>query len=151
MFFPQILSTKPQSCSSFSFGYTPFPTQRDRLVYKASTVVSPQLLNACKTQRKGNLQSLRRVATPVFQTAEKKPPQSKVYLCRSLLQPSFCFYFIRKICFYHLTILLTWVYRDKHRHFYENNFSKPGAHPQFKKNQELIYTFDTLKLLVVSI
>ena len=61
-------------------GYAPFPTRRDRLflvVYEAYTVVS-QLLNACTTRREGNSQSLRRVATPVFQTAEKKPPQSKV-------------------------------------------------------------------------
>ena len=98
-------------------GYTPFPTRRDRLflvVCEASTVVS-QLLNACKTRREGNSQSLRRLATPVFQTAEKKPPQSKVYLCGSLVQTSFCFYFLRKSCFYHLTILLTWVHTDKHR------------------------------------
>ena len=98
-------------------GYTPFPTQRDRLflvVYKASTVVS-QLLNACKTQREGNSQSLRRLSTPVFQTTKKKPPQSKVYLCESLLQSSFCFYFLCKSCFYHLMTLLTWVHTDKHR------------------------------------
>ena len=67
-------------------GYAPFPTKRrDRLflvVYKACTVVS-QLLNACKTRTEGNSQSLRRVATPVFQTTKKKPPQSKVYLCLS--------------------------------------------------------------------
>ena len=123
-------------------GCTPFPTRRDRLflvVYEASTVVS-QLLNTCKTRRNSNSQNLRRVATPVFQTAEKKPPQSKVYLCGSLVQPSFCFYFLRKSCFYHLMFLLTWVRTDKHRwvdrytHFYENNFSKPGARPQPAKH-----------------
>ena len=82
--------------------YAPFPTRRDRLflvVYEASIVVS-QLLNACKTRREGNSQSLRRLTTPIFQTAEKKPPQSKVYLCRRLVQPSICFY-LRKSCFYH--------------------------------------------------
>ena len=68
------------------------------VVYEASTVVS-QLLNACKTQREGTSQSLRRVATPIFQTAEKKPPQSKVYLCGSLVQPSFHFYFLCKAAF----------------------------------------------------
>ena len=84
VFFPQILSRKPQSCSSFSFVHIsirPISNQRDRLflvVCEACTVVS-QLLNACKTQWEGSSQSLRRVTTPMFQTAEKKPPQSKVY------------------------------------------------------------------------
>ena len=78
--------------------YTQFPFRRDRLflvVYEACTIVF-QLLNACKTRREGNSQSLRRVATPIFQTTEKKPPQSKVYLC---IQTSFNFYFLRKSCF----------------------------------------------------
>ena len=41
-------------------GYTPFLTQKDRLllvVYEACTVVF-QLINACKTRREGNSQSL---------------------------------------------------------------------------------------------
>ena len=85
-----------------SRGYAPFPTRRDRLflvVYEACTVVF-QLLNACKTRREGNSRNRRKVTTPVFQTAEKKPPQSKVYLCGSLLQTSFNFYFLRKSCFF---------------------------------------------------
>ena len=52
VFFPQILSTKPQSCSSFLFAYLgdtpPSQLKEIEVVYEASTVVS-QLLNACKT------------------------------------------------------------------------------------------------------
>ena len=88
VFFPQILSRKPQSCSSFSFvhvGIRPISNQRDRLflvVCEACTVVS-QLLNACKTQWEDSSQSVRRVTTSVYQTAEKKPPQNKVHQCVS--------------------------------------------------------------------
>ena len=120
VFFPQILSIKPQSCSSFSFAYirdTPLSTRRDRLflvAYEACTIVF-QLLNTCKIQRQGNSQSVRRAAAPVFQTAEKKPPQSKVYLCRSLIQTLFHLYFLRASRFYHLTVLLTWVHTNKDR------------------------------------
>ena len=63
-------------------GIHPLSNQRERLflvVYEAYTVVS-QLLNACKTRMECNSQSLRR---PIFQTTEKKPPQSKVYQCVS--------------------------------------------------------------------
>ena len=71
-----------------------------------------QLLNACKTRREGNSQKLRKVATPVFQTAEKKPPQSKVYLCGNLIQTSFCFYFLHASCFYRFSHMGTRAYRQ---------------------------------------
>ena len=70
---------------SHMLGIRSISNQRDRLflvVYEACTVIS-QLLNACKTQWEGSSQSLRRVTTPMFQTTEKKPPQSKVYQCIS--------------------------------------------------------------------
>ena len=115
--FPQILLSKPQSCSSFSIGDMSLSIWRVRLflvVYEACTFVF-QLLNVCKTQRESNSQSLRRVATPVFQTVDKKkPPQSKVYLCGSLIQTSFRFYLLHASRLYHLTILLTWVDRYTH-------------------------------------
>ena len=92
--------------------YAPFPTQRDRLflvVYEACTVVF-QLLNACKTQREGNSQSLRRVATPVFQTAAKETiSEQSLPLCNFILLN-----FLHKSCFY----------------YYYNNFAHEGAYEQ---------------------
>ena len=99
-----------------SMGHALFqPPLGDRLflvVYEACTIVL-QLLNTCKTQREDSSQSLRRVTISIFQTTKMKPPQSKVYLCRSFMQTLFSIYFICIGCFYLLMVLLTWKHMDK--------------------------------------
>ena len=80
----------------------PFQLKGYLVVYEACTVVS-QLLNAYKTQREGNSQSLRSRHTRISD-CQKETTSEQSLPVRKLIQTSFHFYFLHvKVAF---TILL---------------------------------------------